>query len=111
MGPRQPQSTPADDPGQLAVLVELVLYVSAGSLACDRALATLRSVLADYPPGRIQLVVRDVAEHVEAAARDRILFTPTLLCGTREPYLRVLGDLTNRAILLDVLETARFGRD
>ena len=87
-----------------------MLYVSNDSPACGKALATLRAVMATFPPGEVSLVVRDVAENVEAATRDRILFTPTLLCGTREPYIRVLGDLTHRGVLLDVLETVKLER-
>jgi hypothetical protein len=92
------------------VEVELVLYVSHDSVACVRALETLRRVILDFPADRIRLQVLDVVQHVEAATRDRILFTPTLLCGTRPPYVRVLGDLTNRAVLQELVEAASLGR-
>jgi hypothetical protein len=89
---------------------ELVLYVSKDSPACIKALATLQAVLEELPPNHLRLDVRDVATHVDAATADRILFTPTLLYGTREPYVRVLGDLTNRAVLLDLLESIKLNR-
>ena len=91
--------------------VELVLYVSNDSPACAKALAALRGLLAEFPDNHVRLIVRDVAENIEAATRDRILFTPTLLCCAEQPYVRLLGDLTNRAALLDLLQTARLGRD
>jgi hypothetical protein len=91
--------------------IELMLYVSAGSAACAKALTTLRMLLLEFPADRVRLTVLDVAQHIEEATRDRILFTPTLLCGVRPPYIRVLGDLTNRAVLLDLLQSATLGRE
>ena len=111
MGPPPPPRVWRDDRGPDGNRVELVLYVSAGSPASAKALATLRTLLAEFPPNQLRLTVLDVAEHIDAAARDRILFTPTLLCGEREPNVRVLGDLTNREVLLDLLQTVKPGRD
>jgi hypothetical protein len=107
MGPPLRREVADDDPSRTHSAVELVLYVSTGSPACAKAMATLRGLRLEFPPDQIRLTVRDVAQHIEAATRDRILFTPTLLCGAREPYVRVLGDLTNRSVLLDLLETAK----
>lgn len=75
----------ADGVAVAAGRVELILYVSSNSLPCARAIASLRSMVALFPPGRVTFEVRDVAQHTDAAARDRILFTPTLLCGTGAP--------------------------
>jgi hypothetical protein len=111
-GPPPPRTHASDDDAAPArTRVDLVLYVSQGSPACAKAVATLRALLSESPGRRIRLTVLDVAEHIEAATRDRILFTPTLLCGTRTrpPHVRVLGDLTNRHVLFDVLEMATLG--
>lgn len=105
--PRKPSAH--DDSFADGVQVELLLYVSAGSPACARALATLRALMLEFPANCLRLTVLDVAEHVEAATRDRVLFTPTLLCGAHPPYVRVLGDLTNRSVLLEVLGMATLG--
>src|SRR5687767_1982668 len=105
MGPPLPRSA-SNNVAASGARVELVLYVSAGSPACGKALTTLRALLLEFPGDRIRLTVLDVAEHLEEATRDRILFTPTLLCGTRQPYVRLLGDLTHRTVLLDLLESA-----
>ena len=91
--------------------VELVLYVSAGSVPCSRALAILNAILREFPPDLIHLRVLDVAAHIEHATRDRVLFTPTLLCRTKTGVTRVLGDLTNRDVLFDVLDAASLGRE
>lgn len=86
--------------------IELTIYVSADSVACAKALASLRAVVALFPSDRVRFEVRDVANHVEAAARDRILFTPTLLCAAGMTTVRVLGDLSNQSVLMDLLRTA-----
>jgi len=82
---------------------EIRLYVSPGSVACARAEATLRGLLPNFD--RLKLRVIDVARDITAAERDRILFTPTLICDGPTGQTRVLGDLTNLTVLLDVLHS------
>jgi hypothetical protein len=85
---------------------DIALYVSAGSVACARAEATLRALLPNFD--HVSLQVIDVARHREAAERERILFTPTLVCRSANGEdIRVLGDLTNLTVLLDVLHSLR----
>lgn len=106
VGPPPAKSFSDDGTAAPVERVGLVLYVSANSIACVKAVASLRSVAARFPADRITLEVRDVAQHVEAAARDRVLFTPTLLCSTGLPTVRVLGDMSNEGVLIDLLRTA-----
>ena len=86
---------------------ELVLYVSAGSLASARAEATLQRLLAAAPSGELSLRIVDVAQHVDLAERDRVLYTPTLICRHPRGDVRVLGDLSDARVLIEVLADLR----
>ena len=87
--------------------VSLRLYVSQGSLHCERATRSLSQVLARYAPGAIALQILDVAREPERAARDRVLFTPTLIIvDRRDRTTHVLGSLSSPAVLVDLLQAA-----
>lgn len=84
--------------------VELVLYVSPASVACARAQRAMREILSRYDSSRIKFQVCDMTEDPESAARDRILFTPTLIKRAPAPTVWVLGDLTRRELVTDLLQ-------
>jgi DNA-binding response OmpR family regulator len=86
--------------------VELVLYVSRQSMACTRAERALRRLLADYDTRWIDFEVRDVAEMPEAAADDRIVYTPTLLKRTPPPGVWIVGELSNQARVAELLHVS-----
>lgn len=96
---------PAND--ATGVPLTLRLYVSRGSLNCERAIRTVERVMAEIPPHVVTLHVIDVAVDTESAARDRVLYTPTLvLTDRRARTTHVLGSLANPGILLDVLHAS-----
>lgn len=84
--------------------VELVLYVSPSSIACARAQRVMENILRGYDPAKIDFQVRDLATEADAAVRDRILFTPTLLKRSPPPNVWVLGDLSRPWIVTDLLQ-------
>lgn len=83
-------------------VVELVLY-SAGSAASLRAVGNLRRLLDDYPSDQVRLVILDVAQNRDGAARDRVVFTPTLVRHSPAPRVWVQGDLARGALVHDLL--------
>ena len=85
-------------------LVELVLYVSPQSLACARAQRVMNDLLRRYDRQLIDFRVCDTTEHPDAAARDRIIFTPTLIKRSPPPSVWVLGDLTKADVITDLLQ-------
>jgi hypothetical protein len=85
-------------------VVDLVLYVSPASPASVRALANLRRILRRYPARKVSLTVCDLAADPDAGALDRVAFTPTLYKRAPEPPLWILGDLSEPAPLLDLLD-------
>ena len=86
--------------------IELVLYVTEDSLPCHRAQAVMQQLLSDYEPGQVAFAVRNVGEHLDAAERDHILFTPTLVKRLPAPRVWVLGDLSKRRVVTDLLAMA-----
>ena len=83
--------------------IELVLYVSPQSLACARARRVMHDILQRYDPRQIDYRVCDTTENPEAAAQDRIIFTPTLIKRSPPPNVWVLGDLTKVDVVTDLL--------
>lgn len=83
--------------------VELVLYVTAGSIASIRAARNLHRVLADYDATDVAVRVVDVEQHPDLAAEDRVDFTPAVVRRAPAPRWRLLGDLRNRKPLDDLL--------
>ena len=87
--------------------LDLFLYVSADSVACARALQTLRHVLHDFPTAAIRLHVHDVGDDIAATERHRVLFTPTLILKDRGGRLtRILGDLSNARVLFELIRAS-----
>ncbi len=105
---RGPTDSPRDGkpatPGVTADRVELRLYVSADSMNSARAVVALEQIVRAFPPRAFRTHVLDVATSVDAAARDRVLFTPTLILTDRaQRSTRVLGDLSNVDVLVELL--------
>ena len=90
-------------PVQERAEVELVLYVSSASVSSIRAQRILRDILDKYEPHQVKLSITDVGREPEDAARDRVLFTPTLVKRTPPPTVWILGDLSQTQVVLDLL--------
>ena len=85
------------------VAIELVLYVSPGSLPCVRAERVMRGILEQYDARKVAFRVCDLTLDPEAASRDRIIFTPTLVKRSPPPHVWVLGDLARPEVVTDLL--------
>lgn len=87
--------------------VALSLYVSHDSASCARAVVALQQIIRIFPAEAFQVRIIDVASDVDAAARDAVLFTPTLMMLDRGGRAtRMLGDLSNVNVLVDLLRGA-----
>jgi CheY-like chemotaxis protein len=84
-------------------LVELVLYISPHSLACARAQRVMHDILRRYDARQIEFRVCDTTRDPDAAAKDRIIFTPTLIKRSPPPHVWVLGDLSKADVVTDLL--------
>jgi len=99
-----------DDAGgsRLSTFV-LKLYVTGASPRTERAIANLRHICDSELAGRYTLTIIDVLEKPEAAERDRVLATPTLIKELPLPLRRVIGDLSDHAKVLLALEVRAVG--
>lgn len=84
--------------------LDLVLYVSARSLASARATQAVRGLIPDGHPD-IRLTICDLSQHPDAGDEDNIVFTPTLVKRTPAPRAWILGDLSRAETLGDLLRT------
>ena len=87
----------------------LKLYVTGASPRTERAIANLRQICDSELAGRYTLAIVDVLEDPEAAERDRILATPTLIKEFPLPLRRIIGDLSDHAKVLVALEVRQRG--
>ncbi len=90
-------------------VVRFRLYVAGNLPNSRRAVANLRAYCAEYLPGRYELEILDVYEVPERALEDRIALTPQLLAETAHGTRRIAGDLSDKASLVDAIDTTRVG--
>jgi two-component system response regulator GlrR len=86
-------------------LVDLVLYVSAGSRYASAAQRNCQTLLERFDRRRVKLEVCDIAEHPERAEEDAVCYTPMLVKRHPLPRTYVLGDLSNTEPLVGLLES------
>jgi len=82
----------------------LKLYITGNSPRAQAAIANLRRICEEDLAGRYSLEIVDVLEHPDAAEKDRILATPTLVKQLPPPLRRVIGDLSDKEKVLLGLE-------
>lgn len=82
----------------------LLLYVTDTTVLSERAVTNVRALLRDELAGQYDLEVVDVLEHPEAAEEGRIVVTPTLVRRRPEPVRRLVGDLSDRTVVLASLQ-------
>jgi CheY-like chemotaxis protein len=101
IGPAPPRARPAEAPAEQPV--DLALYLTLpwpSSLKAKRNLDKLLSALA---PGSFQLTVYDLAKDPARAETDGIVFSPTLVKRSPAPRAWVMGDLSDRRVLANLL--------
>jgi CheY-like chemotaxis protein len=90
--------------------VHLTLFVSPGSPTSLRALRNYEQVAAGFDAGGVELEVCDVSREPEAAERDQVVFTPTLLKRSPEPPVWIVGDLSDHDVVASLLEVCGLRR-
>jgi CheY-like chemotaxis protein len=93
---------PSADGG--AAAVDLVLYVSAGSASSVKARRSMESTLRAFAGSPIRYAVCDVGEEPAKAEGDQVVFTPTLVKRSPGPRAWLLGDLSDAAVVIDLLK-------
>lgn len=85
----------------------LRLYVTDSTVLSERAITNARAVLSGELAGQYELEIVDVLEHPEAAEEGRIVVTPTLVRHRPEPVRHLVGDLSDRTVVLASLQLPR----
>ncbi|MEJ5990161.1 circadian clock KaiB family protein [Ramlibacter sp. PS3R-8] len=98
---------PPPSTGQPPAELELRLYVTEAAPSSARAIVNTRAFCEALVPGRYQLEILSIAEHVDQAARDQVVAAPTLLRMRPLPMRRFVGDMSNPERLLHGLGLAR----
>lgn len=83
--------------------VEFQLYVAGDAPNSLHAIANLKSFCDQHLPGRHSIALIDVFKEPSAALRDMVLLTPTLVVLKPAPVRRIVGDLREPTILLQIL--------
>ena len=97
-------TTPPPSRGPAVVAASRVrLYVAGDGPNSETAVAALRALLAEFSTRRIELEIIDVVKNPERALRDGVLITPMLVRVGPPPERRILGRLSDRAMVLSLL--------
>ena len=83
--------------------VELILYLAGQTAASVRARRNLEALVAGHAGADISIEIKDVADDVDAAERDHVVFTPTLIVRAGGIETRAIGDLADGSALNGVL--------
>jgi circadian clock protein KaiB len=83
--------------------IKLTLYVSGKTLRSERTIANVHRILDNEADAEYELTVCDVLEDPQAAEKDKVLATPTLILVSPPPGRRIVGDLSDTAKVLPYL--------
>jgi circadian clock protein KaiB len=81
----------------------LKLYVAGRTSTSESAVRVIRRLCAEELKHEFELIIIDVLEDPQAAEDERILATPTLIKESPPPARRIIGDLSDRAKVLENL--------
>jgi circadian clock protein KaiB len=82
----------------------LRLYVSGSTLQSSRAIANIKAICETRLKGRYELDVVDLYQQPELANGQQIVVAPTLVRLLPLPFRRLVGDLSNRPLVLLALK-------
>ncbi|MCC7491692.1 MAG: circadian clock KaiB family protein [Fimbriimonadaceae bacterium] len=78
----------------------LKLYITGHSPRSELALRNLRQICDRAFDGNYELEVVDVLEQPQRAEEDKVIATPTLIRVAPPPQRRIIGDLSERVMVL-----------
>jgi circadian clock protein KaiB len=87
---------------------ELRLYVTGSTLLSTHAVENMERLLREELAGDYAFEVIDVLERPDLAEQDRIFATPALVRLSPPPVRKLIGDLSDRGL---VLASLRLGRE
>lgn len=82
------------------------LFVTGQTSRSQNAIANLRKISRHLPPDQCVITIVDVLEHPALAEEFKVIATPTLIKQTPVPLRRIVGDLSDTALVLTWLGLA-----
>ena len=82
----------------------LQLFLTGMSPRSTAALSALKSICEEFLPGRYKLEVVDIYDNPQATHEKQILALPTLIRTRPLPERRLIGDLSDRSVVLRTLD-------
>ena len=82
----------------------LRLFVAGSTPNSLRAIQNVRLICEEQLPGRHELEVIDIYQHVGQLATGQVVVAPTLVRQSPLPVRRLIGDLSNRNRVLEGLD-------
>jgi circadian clock protein KaiB len=106
--PSPQQSTPAQSIADYLADYEprdyhLRLYVNRGSPRSLRSMQRVQQICDQYLQGRYHLEIIDIHEQPEMLQQDQIFAVPTLVRHRPLPIQRLIGDMSDREVLMAAL--------
>ena len=86
----------------------LKLYITGSSPRSEQAIANLMQLCEQQLAGSYELSIIDVLEQPHLAEQEKILVTPTLIKEVPPPGHRIIGDLSDAAVLAKGLNLQSF---
>ena len=86
---------------------ELRLYVTGSTLLSMRAIENIELLTREELEGEYECEIVDVLERPDLAEADRVFATPTLLRLSPPPVRKLIGDLSDREVVLASLRGPR----
>ena len=114
MGAEEPPNDSAAEFAKLAAQqqrgpYELCLYISGMTPRSTEAINNLQEICEQYlgDPSKYDLKIIDLYKHPELAGIDQVIATPTLIKRKPGSLRRLVGTLSNKAVVLAALELVR----
>jgi len=100
---RSEKATSSDAGPAVATLVVMRLYVADSAPNSLKAIANLEAICKEYLQDSFELEIIDVLEFPQRALADGVLVTPSLAKVSPSPAANIVGDLSDRRNVLQVL--------
>lgn len=100
------ESLAAAAAGQAGSRHQLRLYIAGPTVQSTRALVNLRKICDEHLSDRYDLEVLDLLQRPEMAQADQIIAAPTTVRLSPGPVRRLIGDLSDTAHVLKILDLA-----
>lgn len=100
MNPKKKGKTPE---ASVTTVVVMRLYVADNAPNSIRAVANLEAICKEHLEDKFKLEIIDVLEYPQRALADGILVTPSLTKVSPSPAAKVVGNLSDRASVLNAL--------